>query len=104
MKGPITRSRASRERKGHQCLINYFCSRGCYCSYDTFLAIVMVEFCEELWFRPLSKDLFSTRVVGYPLSLAKDRPAGISLCLTNNKTPETQRTLKELIKLAGPNP
>ena len=59
MKGQITRSRASKERKGHQYLINYFCSRSYDCSYDIFPVIVIVEFCGEMWLRQLHEDLFS---------------------------------------------
>ena len=48
-KGPITRSRASRERKGLRYLFNYFCSRGCHFTrVVTFLIIMMVKLCWEL--------------------------------------------------------
>ena len=61
MKGPITRSRASRERKGHDC--TDLSKRGVVVAVvDTFLVIVIVELCGELWLRPMSKDLFSARV------------------------------------------
>ena len=59
MKGPITRSRAPRKRKGHD-YTNVSKRRAVVVVVVTFLVIVMVE----LWLRPLSEDLFSARVLG----------------------------------------
>ena len=61
MEGPITRSRVSRERKEHD--YTDLSKRGVVVVVVvTFLVIVMVELCGELWLRPLSEDLFSARV------------------------------------------
>ena len=48
-KCPIMRPRASKDRKGYQYLINYFCSVAVIVA--TFLVIVLVEFCGELYGR-----------------------------------------------------
>ena len=61
MKGPVTRSRASREREGHD--YTNLSKRGALVVVVvTFLVIVTVELCGELWLHPLSEDLFSARV------------------------------------------
>ena len=63
MKGPITRFRACRERNGDD--YTDLSKRGAVVVVVvTFLVIVMVELCGELWLRPLSEDLFSARVQG----------------------------------------
>ena len=62
MNGPITRSRASSERKGNDCT-DLSKRVVVVVVVVTFLVIVIVELCGELWLRPLSEDLFSARVV-----------------------------------------
>ena len=61
MKGTITRSHASKERKGRD-YTDLSKRRAVVVAVVTFLVIVMVELCGELWLRPLSEDLFSARV------------------------------------------
>ena len=61
MKGPITRPRASKEREGPD-YTDLSKRRAVVVVVVTFLVIVMVELCGELWLRPLSEDLFSARV------------------------------------------
>ena len=62
MKGTITRSRASKESKGYN-YTDLSKRRAVVLVVVTFLVIVMVELCGELWLRPLSEDLFSAPVV-----------------------------------------
>ena len=55
------------ERKGHD--YTDLSKRGAVVvAVATFLVIVMVELCEELWLRPLSEDLFSARVTTIQIS------------------------------------
>ena len=56
MKGPITRPRVSKEREGHD-YTDLSKRRAVVVVVVTFLVIVMVELCGELW-----EDLFSARV------------------------------------------
>ena len=61
MKGAITISDTSRERKGND--FTDLSKRGAVVVIvATFLVILMVELCGELWLRQLSENLFSVRI------------------------------------------